>query len=373
MRVAIIGVGSQGFKYAKLIKDSVKELKIVAFVRISEDKFKYFADSNIKVYNEVNELLSDFDNEKIYVDSFIITSPHKSHKEITISAFNRGINVLLEKPITVSLSEAIEISNSYTKNKNKYPNLLFDVIYQNRLLPINKYLKDTIESKKYGRILSVNYINNGFFRPHEYFRCSKWRGNYETEGGALLINQASHSIDLIYYLFNLPLSVFSNIKTQIHNISAEDYVSTIFKYDNFNINYTSSLNDPFNTSRLEIIFEEAKILIENNKVYLSMLDKKYQDYLNETSNLFIKPRYNTKEIVFESNDPYRDLFISFANRKTICGMDAIYSLYMINATTLSSYMSKEIMLSKDSNELEEFARKYDTLLNNLVNLNEKSQ
>ena len=366
MRVAIIGVGSQGFKYAKLIASDIKDLEIKALVRISEERKAYFKGSNITIYNELSELLNDIDNKRIEIDSFIITTPHKTHKDIAISALTRGINVLLEKPVSYILSEALEINNSYLENKKKYPYLLYGVIYQNRLLTINKYLKDIIESKRYGNILNVNIINNGFFRPNSYFRSSKWRGTYKSEGGALLINQASHSLDLIYYLFGLPKSLYGLTNTQVHKIEAEDSVSAIFKYDNYNINYTSSLNDPFNTKLFEITCENAKVSIKDDKICLYLLDKDYNSYLSEEVNLFIKPNYTIKEISLVKNDPYKDIFNDFAKGIVINGIDAMYSLYMINALTMSSHAKKTIDLSLDSSYINEFNESYQELLDKLI-------
>jgi len=365
MKVAIIGVGSQGFKYAKLINEKIKELEIKALVRISENKKEYFKDSNIAIYNELDALLNDIDNNKIQIDSFIITTPHKTHKEIALSAFRRGINVLLEKPISHILSEALEINNCYLENKEKYPNLVYGVIYQNRLLSTNLYLKNIVENKTYGNILNVNIINNGFFRPHAYFESSKWRGTYKGEGGALLINQASHSLDLIYYLFALPKTLVAYQRTQVHTIDAEDFVNAILNYDNFSINYTSSLNDPFNTNLFEITFENAKISIKNGKIYLYLLDKDYLSYLNEETDLFIKPSFNVNEILIEKNEPYKEIFNNFARGIVINGLEGMYSLYMINALTYSSYTNKSIDLSLDTKYIQKFNTLYEELLNKL--------
>lgn len=363
MKLAIIGVGSQGFKYAKMIQSEIEGLELSALVRINEERKEYFKDSNIKIYDELDDLLFDIDNNRIQIDTFVITTPHKSHKSIAISALRRGINVLLEKPVSYLLDDAIKINECYIEAKNKYPNLLYGVIYQNRLLSSSKYLKDIIESNKYGRVLGVNVINNGFFRPHAYFSSSKWRGSYTTEGGALLINQASHSLDFIYYLFGLPISLYSSNLTQIHQIDAEDSVNAIFKYDNFNVNYTASLNDPFNTNLFEVIFENAKVSVSKDKIYLYELDKDYNDYLNEEDNLFVKPNYSIKEIKLESHDPYKELFINLSNKKVISGIDAMYSLYMINAMTLSSRDKREIKLLLDKDYLSNF---YNAYLNFLI-------
>ena len=365
MKVAIIGVGSQGYKYAKLISKEIKELKIEALVRVSETKKEYFKNSSIHIYNELDGLLSDIDNNKIQIDSFIITTPHKAHKEIALSAFRRGINVLLEKPVSYILSEALEINNCYLENKEKYPNLLYGIIYQNRLLSNNLYLKNIVENKTYGNILNVNIINNSFFRPHAYFEISKWRGTYKGEGGALLINQASHSLDLIYYLFNLPKTLVAYQRTQVHKIDAEDSICAIFNYDYFSINYTSSLNDPFNTNLFEITFENAKISVKDGKIYLYLLDKDYLSYLNEKNDLFIKPSYTVEDILVRKNEPYKEIFNNFAQGIVINGLEGMYSLYMINALTYSSYTNMPVDLCLDTKYIQKFNTLYEELLNKL--------
>ena len=72
MKVAIIGVGSQGYKYARLINEEIKELEIKALVRVSETKKEYFKGSSIHIYNELDGLLSDIDNNKIQIERNII-------------------------------------------------------------------------------------------------------------------------------------------------------------------------------------------------------------------------------------------------------------------------------------------------------------
>ncbi len=364
MDIAIIGVGSQGFKYAKLIKNEVDGMNIKAFVRINDVRLKEFNCDDIYVTKDLNDLLNKIDNNKIHIDSFIITTPHKSHKDIALEAFKRGINVLCEKPLGISVKDAKEMNVAYLKYKEKYNNLLYGIIYQQRLLNDYKYIKDVIVSNKYGKILKVNIINNSYFRPNSYYTSSSWRATWEGEGGGLLINQASHSLDIIYYLFNMPKSIYSKISTKVHNIEVEDSCDAIMEYDDFNISYESSTADAFNRFHLEILFENALLVKDNDKLSLSILDKPYNDYLLD-DNMFVKPKYETTDINLDKNlNVYKELFINFTKGITIPGMEGIYSLYMLNAMYLSSFSNKEISLE---NDIDNFILEYDKLLNTLCN------
>lgn len=370
MDIAIIGVGSQGFKYAKLIKNEVKEMSIKALVRINDIRMKEFINDDIYITQDINSLFKEIDNKNIHIDSFIITTPHKTHKNIALEAFKRGINVLCEKPLGISVLDAKEMNLSYLENKKIYNNLLYGIIYQQRLLNDYKFIKDIIDTKKYGDILSANIINNSYFRPNSYYTSSSWRAKWDSEGGGLLINQASHSLDIIYYLFSLPSAVYSNISTKVHNIEVEDSADAILKYKSFNLSYNSTTTDPFNRFRLEILFKEALLTKDNNGITLKILDKTYDEYLNETDDMFIKPSYTNEIVNIVPNDNvYKDLFINFSNNITIPGIDGIYSLLLLNSMYLSSFYNKEVTLPKTDIELNKFISEYNIVLNKLINKN----
>lgn len=108
LKIGIIGTG--GIANAHI--DSYKrmpDVEIVAGADIvpgkAEEFFKYHGIEGVRCYNSHKELI---DNEPD-LDGVSICTYNRAHAECTIYALEHGINVLLEKPLCVTLEEGIEI------------------------------------------------------------------------------------------------------------------------------------------------------------------------------------------------------------------------------------------------------------------------
>lgn len=94
------------------------------------------------------------------------------------------------------------------------------VVKQNRMNPTMQILKRALEKKRFGRIYLVN-VNVLWSRPQSYYDQAKWSGTWELDGGALM-NQASHYIDFLDWLFGQIEAVQAMTATLERNIEAED-------------------------------------------------------------------------------------------------------------------------------------------------------
>ncbi|MBR2156455.1 MAG: Gfo/Idh/MocA family oxidoreductase, partial [Clostridia bacterium] len=72
------------------------------------------------------------------------------------------------------------------------------IIFQNRFNAGSVLARDTIKSGKAGRVLSLN-ATVCWHRDEDYY-SHRWRADYATAGGGVLINQAIHTLDLIRWL-----------------------------------------------------------------------------------------------------------------------------------------------------------------------------
>lgn len=139
-------------------------------------------------YADFREMLCDNTIDVVHV-----CTPHFAHKEIIISALNAGKHVFTEKPVALNPAEISEIKNALTISTAQ-----LGVCYQNRLNPSSQKIKALLESKAYGKVLSIKAVLT-WSRSHNYYAQSPWRGSFATEGGSLLINQAIHTLDLMQW------------------------------------------------------------------------------------------------------------------------------------------------------------------------------
>lgn len=338
--VAIIGMGKMGSKYAKMIKnDESIGLNLVASTRVrgkNLENVKDFIDS-IKVYNSDKELFEAFDNGEFKCDAIIVATPHYYHKYSVIEGFKRGLDVLCEKPAGVYLKDGREMLEANNGN-------LYGFIFHQRTYPINVFLKDIIDSNKYGKVKRINYIVTDWFRTDAYYKSDYWRSTYKTDGGGTLLNQCPHSIDLICYIFGMPKKVMAFChEGKYHNIEVEDDVTSYLEWDNGVTGvFIASTGEIPGVNRMEITTDRALITVYKDKIEIVSNDKDDKYYLAMPDESF-KQESKLEVFNFEKNDAYKVVLERFAKGNLVAkGSDSLMSLYLSNAMYLSSWKNKVI-------------------------------
>ena len=177
----------------------------------------------IKAYYDYEEML---DSEKL--DAVHLCLPHYIHSKVAIAAFERGVNVLTEKPMDVDLASA---EKAVAKAKEK--GVLYGVIFQCRYNNASKLVKNAVCEGKLGKIISARSTLT-WKRPNEYYGQSDWKGTWDKEGGGVVIDQAIHSIDLVNWLVDSEVeSVSCSMANRIHkSVSIEDSAEGLVTYKN---------------------------------------------------------------------------------------------------------------------------------------------
>ncbi len=357
-KIAIIGMGKMGSKYAKMILENQElDFELVASTRINEEnslKIKNYLDKFI-IYNSDLELFKGYDNHEFECDTILVATPHYAHKFAVIEAFKRNLDVLCEKPAGVYLKDGRLMLEQ--KKQNKY-----GFVFHQRLYPINVFLKDIIKSNKYGRIKRINYIVTDWFRTNAYYKSNYWRSTYKTDGGGTLLNQCPHSLDLLCYFFGMPNKVmaFCN-EGKYHNIEVEDDVTAYLEWENGITGvFIASTGEIPGINRMEISTERAIIRVFPDYIEIISNDKNDEYYLGLPDENFKKDtKYEKYE--FSKNDAYYELIKSFSEGEIIAsGEDSLMSLYLSNAMYLSSWKKKIIELYDiNSKEELEFEKEFE--------------
>ena len=67
-------------------------------------------------------------------------------------------------------------------------------------------------------------------RPPEYYSASRWRGTKALDGGAALVNQGIHTVDLLLWLLGPVDRVHALTATQLHAIEGEDVALALLRF-----------------------------------------------------------------------------------------------------------------------------------------------
>ena len=186
LKFAIIGCGRIAQRHAEHIN---RLGVLVAVCDIAPAKAATLAQQyKANAYYSIKDLLA---KEKS-IDVVAVCTPNGLHATHSIQALNAGFNVLVEKPMAITV-KGCEDMIAAAKANNK---LLFP-IKQNRFNPPVAAVKEAIDKGILGKIYSVQ-LSCFWNRDAAYYNNS-WKGTIDLDGGTLF-TQFSHFIDLLYWM-----------------------------------------------------------------------------------------------------------------------------------------------------------------------------
>lgn len=231
IRVGVIGVGRMGKHHCRIYSN----LRHAEFVGIYDTELdaasRVSRAYDVPVFNSVDELLSE-------VEAVSITTPTPPHYELAMHCLEKGIHVLIEKPVTETLSQAEQLAKSVEAS-----NIVFQVGHIERFNPTYCELKNVLESMN---ILAIN------FRRQSPFQGS----NTDVD---VVLDLMTHDLDLLLDLIDQePKSITAN-GFNIYS-SHLDHVTVQLDYEsNLLVTLTASRITEQKIRAIDIVAEGAYI------------------------------------------------------------------------------------------------------------------
>lgn len=218
-RFAIVGCGSIGRRHIAVL-DAEPSAEIIAICDVDEDAARAQSElyENLQWYTDLDTMLHE-----VEVDVVNIATPHALHADMAIQVMNAGFNVLVEKPMALSVADCKRMNDASERTGKK-----LWVVKQNRHNVPVRLAKDVIDKGMLGQIFMIK-CDILWNRYQGYYDDSPWRGKLQEEGGALF-TQASHFIDLLIWWCGDVESAQCHMETQNHNIETEDTGMAILKF-----------------------------------------------------------------------------------------------------------------------------------------------
>lgn len=255
----VIGYGAIGPLHADGIEKS-DNVNLYGICDIKKERADDAAKKhNCKAFYDFDEVLKDPE-----VHSVHIATPHYLHDSMVIAAAEAGKEIVLEKPVSISLER---MNSMIEKVKGKK----VCVMLQNRMNPAVAEFKRLVdEDKTLGKLIG-GFASVTWSRDEAYYAQDPWRGKWDTEGGGLLINQAIHLIDMVSFIVGDIKAVRGSIsnKTLKGVIEVEDTADAIFYFDN-DVRvcyYATNGYNSYMPIRLELQFENAVLRYADDCLY----------------------------------------------------------------------------------------------------------
>ena len=354
IKLGLIGLGNMGLGHINNIYGgNVKNVKLTAVCDTDQEKLK-------AAKEKVSPDVACFDSDDAFfeqadIDSVLIAVPHYDHPTLAIRAFEKGLNVLSEKPAGVYTKAVREMNEAAAKSGKVY-----GIMYNQRTNPIYKKVRQMIEDGELGSIKRVVWIVTTWYRPQAYHDSSSWRSTWKSEGGGVLINQAPHQLDLIQWITGMMPSRVRGFCQfgKYYDIEVEDDVTAYFEYPNGATGlFVTTTGEVPGTNRLEIAGSRGKIVVEDGKLifYRTVVDER--EYNANNTKTFGGPETWKCEIPLPRIKPeekdHTGILNNFANailkgEKLLApGEEGIRGLTLSNAMHLSTWTDDWVNLPID--------------------------
>jgi predicted dehydrogenase len=196
------------------------------------------------------------------MDLVVIGGPSGLHATQGIAAAERGRHVLVEKPIDVETARGQALVTAAER-----AGVRLGVLFQDRLKPDLVRLRDFLRGGGLGRILLAS-ARVKWHRPPEYYSASRWRGTRALDGGAALVNQGIHTVDLLLWLLGPVAQVKGLTATLLHAIEAEDVALALLRFASGALATleATTVAFPGYPRRVEISGTEGTVVVEGDRV-----------------------------------------------------------------------------------------------------------
>lgn len=211
----LIGFGGMG-KWHTEILENVPEIELAGIYDIKEEKRKLAEEAGFHTYETEEAMLADES-----IDVILVATPNDTHRPIALRAMEAGKNVIVEKPVTLSLKELTELEDMAGKTGQ------FLTVHQNRrwdedFLTVREILKDQTMGEIF-RIESRVHGSRGI--PGD------WRKE-KAHGGGMVLDWGVHLFDQIFRLTGeRRLKTVYATLTNVTNQEVDDGFTAVLRFE----------------------------------------------------------------------------------------------------------------------------------------------
>lgn len=214
LKFAIIGTGGIAQTYAQAFQTS-SCCRMVAACDINEEAARAFAEPfGVRAFSDYRALAENAD-----LDAVIIATPPNLHPEIANFFMTRGKHVLCEKPLCLSVGEARQMIETARET-----GVTFTMATKFR------YCEDVVKAKAIiasGVLGEIVQFENAFTAKVDMSR--RWNSIREISGGGVLIDNGTHSVDIIRYFLGPITDVLALETSGTQNLAVEENVKMLAK------------------------------------------------------------------------------------------------------------------------------------------------
>ena len=292
VRIGVIGVGNMGSYHARsLAEGKVARAELTAVADLDADPLAQFPTT--RGFADSGELLRSG-----LVDAVLIATPHYAHTTIGRDALRQGLHVLVEKPISVHQADCERLVSAHTK-----PGQVFAAMFNQRTDPYYRKIRELVTGGALGSLQRLSWTITDWFRTEAYYASGGWRATWAGEGGGVLLNQATHNLDLWQWMFGMPVRVRAVCGLgRYHQIEVEDDVTAIFEYANGATGtFITTTGEAPGTNRLEVAGDRGRLVYERNVLRFTQNAVAAREFSRQSSKHYEVPAHTEHTFEFPNH------------------------------------------------------------------------
>ncbi|WP_430782922.1 Gfo/Idh/MocA family protein [Actinoplanes sp. G11-F43] len=252
-RAAVVGTGAIAGAHAEALRAHAGRIDTVAVHDLATDRAEAFAETwrIPTVHTSIDDIV------KSGVDLVHLCTPPSTHLPIALRCLEAGVNVLVEKPPTLSLAELDRLAAAAAGSGAHLA-----TVFQHRFGSGAARLRALIAAGDLGRSLLAT-CHTLWFRDDAYFAVP-WRGKWETEGGGPTMGHGIHQFDLLLSVLGDWERVTAVAARRSRPVQTEDVSMALVEFaDGTVASVVNSVVSPRQTSSLRFDFERATVELDH--------------------------------------------------------------------------------------------------------------
>lgn len=325
LKLGVIGLGSMGKNHARVCSE-VDTIQLVGVSDIDKGAATSIAHRfDTKMFQDYKEMITA-------IDGAIIATPTSTHYQIALDLLKAGKHVLIEKPICDQVKKAEELVKQAHKE-----DVILAVGHIERHNPVVKFTKETLESKRFGKLISLASK-----------RVSNFPGRIRDVG--VIFDFGIHDIDVMRYMAGEVISVYARAGTFNTKINHEDHATIILNFEN-GISGVIEVNwlTPVKIRKLFLTCSENFVEIDYINQSVDISSSSFKP-INEMDLFHVPIQENINHFSLEKKEPLRNEITDFIHAieqntsPLVTGEDGLQALKIAEAATQSYKTGKEVKL-----------------------------
>lgn len=353
LRLGIAGIGTIASDYIGLIAAGrVEHVALTALCSRNPDNIRRVCQANGIQAAEFTDYAAMLTSGAI--DAVLICTPHPEHPRMVCQAVEAGIHPLVEKPVGTfcdDVDRAVEALRGH-------PELVCGVMYNRRASKAYRHIRQLVEAGTIGELVRATWLITDLYRTKAYYGSGAWRGRWQSEGGGILMTQASHQLDLLQWICGMPTEVLARCSTVGRPVQVENEAELFLTFPNgAHGHFIASAHESPGTNLLELCGTRGRITIRDDRfVEVVELEEDERDFAERCPDPFRKVPQHRYTLTFDDSDNKVQQAAAIQNfaeavlngGKPMCTLEeGLRSLQVIHGAYLSSWLKSSVCVPVD--------------------------